>query len=601
MMKRWYALRNDRPSRPIQLLTVTIAFSSGILMGLAPAPLNLFPLAWVALAPLWVLLFTPSTAKTQDEKNEAKQPVCRLPFAVCLSFAWGLGYHGLALSWITGLHPLTWLGVPWLASVAIVLFCWGFITTWGAVLVALWAWLMHRLESVGVKEEREDDAALPSVHASAPRHHWEPLLRSLRRPLQGTALWCGLEWLWSLGPLNWTALAYTQSPGNLAVLHFGQISGATGVTAAIVAVNGLLAEAWMSGQQLAVSGQQSAAQNSKLKISPKETLRVSGMPKAMQNSKLKTIALLASATFLCIAVHLLGAVLLLQPIALFNTTALKVGLIQGNVPTRIKLGSDGIRRAMEGYTNGYLALADQGVDAVLTPEGALPFLWNEPNKLRSPLYQAVLEKGVVLWLGTFTAQKGGIARSLLTIAPNGATTSRYNKIKLVPLGEYIPFQAALGGIINLLSPITENGQPGAFQQQFDTPFGRAIASICYDSAFPEVFRAQAAAGGQFILTASNLDPYSEVLMAQHQAQDIMRAIETDRWAVRATNTGYSSIVDPHGRVEWRSEPRTYQTHAATIFRRQTQTLYVRWGDWLTPCLLVLGAIAVIVQRRSLRS
>ncbi|XHX76894.1 MAG: apolipoprotein N-acyltransferase [Stenomitos frigidus ULC029] len=591
MTKRWYLLQNDRPSRPIQLLTVAIAFSSGILMGLAPAPLHLFPLAWVALAPLWVLLFTPSTAKAQGEKNESKHPFCRLPFAFCVSFAWGVGYHGLALSWITGLHPLTWLGVPWLASVAIVLFCWGFITVWGAALVVLWAWLMHRFErvelkSVGLKkEEREDDAALPSVHASTPRHHWEPLLRSLRRVLLGTALWCGLEWLWSLGPLNWTALAYTQSPGNLAVLHLGQLSGSTGVTAAIVAVNGLLAEAWMSFQRSAVSGQRSAAQNSKLKT---------------QNSKLKTITLVASATMLCVAVHLLGAVLLLQPIAPSNTAALKVGLIQGNVPTRIKLGSDGIRRATEGYTNGYLALAEQGVEAVLTPEGALPFLW-ELHKLRSPLYQAVLEKGVVLWLGTFTAQKGGIARSLLTIAPDGATTSRYDKIKLVPLGEYIPFQAALGDLINLLSPITENGQPGDFHQQFDTPFGRAIASICYDSAFPEVFRAQAAAGGQFILTASNLDPYSEVLMAQHQAQDIMRAIETDRWAVRATNTGYSSIVDPHGHVEWRSQPRTYQTHAATIFRRQTQTLYVRWGDWLTPSLLVLGAIAVFFQRRSLRS
>ena len=592
MIKRWYTLRNDRPSRPTQLLSVAIAFGSGILMGLAPAPLNLFPLAWIALAPLWVLLFTSIEAKTQREKNESKRPFFLFPFSFFLSFSWGLGYHGLALSWITGLHPLTWLGVPWLASVAIVLFCWGFITVWGAVLVALWAWLMHRLESVGVKEEREDGAALPSVHALTPRHPLEPLLRSLRRVLLGTALWCGLERLWSLGPLDWTALAYTQSPGNLAVLHFGQISGATGVTAAIVAVNGLLAEAWMSGQRLAssqrsgVSDQQLAASHSKLKT---------------QNSKLKTVTLVASATILFIAVHLLGAVLLLQSIAPSNAAALKVGIIQGNVPTRIKLGNEGIRRAMDGYTNGYLALADQGVDAVLTPEGALPFLWNEPNKLRSPLYQAVLEKGVVLWLGTFTAQKDGIARSLLTIAPNGATTSRYDKIKLVPLGEYIPFQAALSGIINLLSPITENGQPGDFHQQFDTPFGRAIASICYDSAFPEVFRAQAAAGGQFILTASNLDPYSEVLMAQHQAQDIMRAIETDRWAVRATNTGYSSIVDPHGRVEWRSQPRAYQTHAATIFRRQTQTLYVRWGDWLTPCLLVFGAIVVLFQRRWLRS
>lgn len=547
MSKLWHRLRGDRPTslRSSRLMSLAITFGSGLLMGLAPAPLNLFPLAWVTLAPLWVLLFEPEPLAVRSNQERAKHPL--LP-AVCLSLAWGLGYHGLALSWITGLHPLTWLGVPWLASVAIVLFCWGFITLWGAALVASWAWLMQAVEGIGDRTE----AQIP----------WF----SLRRVLLGTALWCALECLWSLGPLDWTALAYTQSPNNLALLHLGQISGTSGVTAAIVSVNGLLAEAWMSAQ-----------------------------PSANDRFKRNGSPLLTFAAVLLIAVHLLGYALYMRPLAPANGAALKVGIIQGNIPTRIKLGGEGIRRATESYTNGYRTLAAQGVEAVLTPEGALPFLWTDPNKLRSPVYQAVLEQGIVLWLGTFTVQPGGIARSLLTIAPNGTTVSRYDKIKLVPLGEYIPFQNLLGGIINILSPIAENGVPGTFRQQFETPFGRAIASICYDSAFPEVFRAQAAAGGQFILTASNLDPYSEVLMAQHQAQDIMRAIETDRWAVRATNTGYSSVVSPHGYVEWRSQPRLYETHAATIFRRQTQTLYVRWGDWLTPLLLGLGAIVVFIR------
>ncbi|MBW4695912.1 MAG: apolipoprotein N-acyltransferase [Lyngbya sp. HA4199-MV5] len=532
-------------------------------MGLAPAPLNLFPLAWVALAPLWLLLFKGELVTTQSmAQTRSKDSGFRLPFGVWLSLAWGIGYHGLALSWITGLHPLTWLGVPWLASVAIVLFCWGFITLWGAVLVAIWSLLMLWIERL--------------THRTQAYSLWA----ALRRVLLGTTIWCSLEWLWSLGPLDWTVLAYTQSPGNLALLHIGQVSGTSGVTAAIVAVNGLLAEGWLCYQPSVSTFREANYSNQQLTVN---------------QTKLKTVTLLAVAVILLLAVHGLGYALYRQPLASGNVAPLRVGIIQGNIPTRIKLGSEGIQRATAGYTSGYEALAAQGVEAVLTPEGALPFLWSEPNKLRSPLYQAVLAKGIVLWLGTFTAEKDGIARSLLTIAPNGSTLSRYNKIKLVPLGEYIPFQHLLGGIISILSPIAENGSPGMFDQQFATPFGRAIASICYDSAFPEVFRTQAAAGGQFILTASNLDPYSEVLMAQHQAQDIMRAIETDRWAVRATNTGYSSIVTPHGNVEWRSQPHQYQTHAAAIFRRQTKTLYVRWGNWLPPVLLVLGAIAIGVS------
>lgn len=138
--------------------------------------------------------------------------------------------------------------------------------------------------------------------------------------------------------------------------------------------------------------------------------------------------------------------------------------------------------------------------------------------------------------------------------------------------------------------------PGRLDQTLQTPFGQAIAGICYESAFPDLFRNQAATGGQFILTASNNDPYGAAMMAQHHAQDLMRAIETDRWAVRATNTGLSGIVNPHGQTEWLSGFRTYETHAHQIFRRQTQTLYVRWGNWLTPLLLLLAGIASLRSR-----
>jgi apolipoprotein N-acyltransferase len=92
------------------------------------------------------------------------------------------------------------------------------------------------------------------------------------------------------------------------------------------------------------------------------------------------------------------------------------------------------------------------------------------------------------------------------------------------------------------------------------------------------------------------------MMAQHHAQDVMRAIETDRWAARATNTGFSGIVDPHGRTQWLSGFRTYETHAHTIYRRQTQTPYVQYGDWFTPIvsLLAIGLIAKDIVKDAVR-
>lgn len=514
------------------LLPYLIALASGILMGITVAPVGAWFLAWIALVPLWVLVVT--SAKRKNQSPSAPP-----------AFLWGIGFHGVALFWITGIHPMTWLGVPWLPSLAITLFCWGFISVLGGVFVAIWAAVMVRLGGQ------------------------KPWLRILI----GTAVWCGLESLWSAGPLWWSSLAYTQSPHNLVIVHLGQLSGPNTVTAAIVAVNGLIAEGWTNRQDA------------------KSVERISSVffaPLWFVNKYLVT------ATGLLISLHLIGFILYSRPIAQPPEAALKVGIVQGNIPNRLLRSSEGFRRAQENYTNGYLTLANQDVDAVLTPEGALPIF--QRDLLGTALVAAVKEKGVVAWIGAFGERGDSYTISLFTFNSKGEIVSRYDKAKLVPLGEYIPFEGILGGLVQRLSPLDAHQVAGSANQIFDTPFGRAIASICYESAFPEQFRRQAAAGGQFILSSSNDAHYTASMPFQHHAQDIMRAIETDRWSARATNTGYSAFVDPHGRTLWISGYNTYETHAETIYRRQTQTLYVRWGDWLTPLLFISSGGAWLVIR-----
>jgi apolipoprotein N-acyltransferase len=537
------------PKLLLQAPLLLLPLLSGILMGLTPAPVNAWPLAWIAIAPLWFLIV-----------NGTRLRQCAL-----YGLVWGIGYHGLALSWITGIHPMTWMGVPWLASIAIALFCWTFITLWGAGLVAIWASSLFWLN----------------------RHHNSPWIRIL----MGTALWCGLESFWSGGSLWWSSLSYTQSPHNLAILHLGQISGPSTVTAAIVAVNGLIAEAFISYRELQVG---------------------SFREQPSSKTKLKPVTLMCTAVGLLMTLHLIGFSLYSKPLIQPQATALKVGIIQGNIGNTVKLFTEGKRRALENYTKGYLTLANQKVDAVLTPEGALPFYLND-SRLQ-PLFSAILDKGVVAWIGAFGQKGRGYTNSLFTVTGTGETFSRYDKVKLVPLGEYVPFEEVLGGLVDRLSPLKEHQMHGSPNQIFDTPFGRAIVGICYDSAFSEHFRRQAAAktnnlpisslllggiegGGQFILTASNNAHYNPAMPAQHHAQDVMRAIETDRWAIRATNTGYSGIVNPHGQTIWLSGINTFETHADTIYRRQTQTFYVRWGDWLTPVLLGCAGLSWFVFNR----
>ena len=497
----------------------TVSFISGMLMGATVAPIGAWFLAWVALVPLWILIIK-YTSKTDPPA----------PRPLLLALLWGIGYHGVALSWITGIHPMDWLGVPWLPSLTITLLCWAFISLWGGILVSIWAALMVRLDQ------------------------GNPLLRVLI----GTAIWCGLESLWSASPLWWSALAYTQSPQNLVILHLGQLSGPNTVTAVIVAFNGLIAE-----------------------FLTQPTSKTSAPGRFVNSYLILAITLLITS-------HFIGFILYSNPLNPIPSTALKIGIIQGNIPNKIKVLPEGLRQAITGYTQGYLSLTNQDVQAVLIPEAAIPIF--SRDLLQTPLLAAIKEKGVIGWIGAFGEKGSSYTNSLFTVLGNGEITSRYDKSKLVPLGEYIPFENILGGIIQRLSPLEAHQVPGTANQTFNTPFGKAIVGICYESAFAENFRYQANTGGKFILSSSNDAHYTAAMADQHHAQDIMRAIETDRWAVRATNTGYSGFINPHGQTLWKSGYNTYQTHAETIYPRQTQTLYVQWGDWLMPLLLVMGVL-----------
>ncbi len=477
-------------------------FVAGVLMGLWPA----WPLAWVALVPLWWAMYRGAGLRQS---------------AVC-ALIWGVGYHGTALLWVLHLHPLTWLGVPWLGSVAIATAAYVFVTLWGAGIAVTWA------------------VGMAALRRLVP-------LDTIGQVFVGTTLWCGVEALWSLGPLYWTSLAITQSPGNLVIVHLARLSGHLTITAVIVAVNGLLAAASY--------------------FHPRRWVTLA-------------VGVFAIA-------HVIGWGLYQQPLQDQSTKALNIGIIQGNIPSREKLTYQGVRRAEDLYRNNYRELAKQGADAVLTPEGAIPKLWNKETSLFSDVVQEI---GVPLWLGTFTIapkNKSHIHQSLLEITPG--QTTQYNKIRLVPLGEYIPLQSVLGDLISRLSPISTDMLPGQANQRFETALGQAAVGICYDSAYGWIFRRQVAQGGEFILTASNNDPYPLRMMAQHHGQDVIQAISTDRWAARSTNTGLSAVVNPHGETQWMSEPSTFAAHTETIYQRDTQTLYVRWGDWLVPLLLLLSA------------
>ncbi|MBD2175962.1 apolipoprotein N-acyltransferase [Pseudanabaena sp. FACHB-1998] len=497
----------------------------GVLMGLTPDPFSQWWLAWIALIPLWMLA----------QKLKVKG-------AIAMGAVWGFCYHGMSLFWITTVHPMEWMGIPWWTSFWIATLVWVLITAWGAVLSALWAGGMSLLTQ---------KLNVPS------------------RIIIACAIFSGLEIVWSWGPLYWTALGYTQSPHDLLLLQISRLSGQQTMTSGIVAVNGLLAEVFLH--------------------------------KAWQERKNYAIA----AICLLFAMAGYGAwEMQSDRMASSNGQAIKAGIIQGNFPNALTVKPKGWEIAVNNYTQGYENLAKSGAEMILTPETAISFLYPNYDQRRESFDRVVEKYRVPIWLGGFgktrnpnTEDPNNYTNSLFLINGSNQILGQYDKVRLVPVGEYIPFKPILGSLIRRLSPLRGEVEAGSSEQLVDTPWGRFIVGICYESAYPATFRFQAAAGGRLILSASNNAHFASYMSAQHHAQDVARAIESDRWAVRATNTGYSGFVDPNGRTVWLSNVNTYETHLETVYLRDTKTLYVQWGDWLTP-LLCITSIAIAIKERA---
>ncbi|KFF41127.1 MAG: Apolipoprotein N-acyltransferase [Candidatus Atelocyanobacterium thalassa isolate SIO64986] len=537
-------------------MRVLLVGFSGLLMGLATAPFSKFYFAWVSLVPLWTFIISEKTKyishrDIKSEKSRLKSKT-KISERILGAIAWGFSYHGFSLFWITSLHPVTWIGISWISSLIITISCWLLVTCWGIILVLVWSFLMlwyniNYIQKINCKKTKKKSLKDTEVLTSS-------LTQSFRRIVFGVAIWCLLEMIWNQSPLWWTSLSYTQSPDNLAILQLTKLSGHSTVTALIIAINGLISESIL----------------------------------VIDKNKKQFLFLISLSVIIISSSHLYGLFLYNHRVLDFNDKKIKIGIIQGNIPNTIKLNHEGKIRALKNYSNGYEILANKKVDLIITPEVALPF--NIQYILRnSLLHKKVIEHRVPIILGALGGKKAGYTNSLFTIVENGKILSRFDKVKLVPLGEYIPLENILGKLVYSLSPLENHLIVGENKQIFDTSVGQAIIGICYESAFSEYFRYQTSLGGEYIITASNNAHFTQIMSAQHHSQDVIRAIETDRWMAKATNTGYSAIINPNGDSLWISKMNTYDIHKGVIYARNTLTLYVKMGDWLT---ITLNLIAI---------
>jgi len=471
-----------RPSLP---LACGAALAAGLATSLAFPPAGVWPLAFIGVAPLLILLRGRS-----------------VPIGALLGACYGVGLFGASLYWIALFGTLAWTALVALSAAS--------IATLGAIAVLL---------------DRED--------------------RPIRSAIAIAAAWTAIDWIrgmWPLGGFTWSALGTSQVDDRW-LLPLAAVTGVWGVTFIVVFVNAVVAAALLRRGRGAVRAGLAVA-----------------------------AAVVVLAPVLLPAAHPTGA-----------PVSIAVVQIDVRVPPDVSPVEED------------LLVAQRNIDAqrtlVGTPDPPDLIVWGEgaldPGALADPatmarVRQAIAAVGVPTLVGAVVNDPDGSQHtSALAFDGSGQLVDRYDKVHLVPFGEYVPWRSRLSWI-SAISQIPVDRVPGERIHTITQPGLPAYGTpICFENAFPTIPRTMVRDGAGFIVVPVNNASYGfTAAAAQHLQMSQMRAVETGRWVVDAGVSGISAFIDPDGTVV-----RSTSLFTPTILRGEVvssaeETPYVRLGDWV---------------------
>ena len=238
-----------------------------------------------------------------------------------------------------------------------------------------------------------------------------------------------------------------------------------------------------------------------------------------------------------------------------------------------------------------LAAGEEPPQIIVWPEVPAPLYYYSDPQFRSEANSVARLTRTHFLFGTVAhTADGAPLNSALLLSPAGEPVVRYDKMFLVPFGEFVP---PLFGFVNKITKEAGDFVPGT--ELVVAPVGehRVGTFICYEAVFPHLVRRFAAAGAEVFVNLSN-DGYfgRSAARPQHLLIARMRAAENRRWIIRSTNDGITATIDPAGRILQLLEPYT-QTAARMNYNYETRlTPYTRYGDWFAWLCLIAGLAAV---------
>jgi apolipoprotein N-acyltransferase len=511
-----------------------LVFASAILQILIfPLP-NLYFLGWIALAPLLIALLRARTPATLQLTEGIKLLPARPWQGFVLGYVCGILWYAGTCYWIYNtMHEYG--GLSNLAAFGVLIF------------FCLYLGLYHGLFGLIVGLLADNSSNRNAFSRSA-------LLLS-------PVVWVAVELARTrISGFPWNLLGISQVD-NIPFSRISTLTGVYGLSFEIVVVNAAMAAAFLVRRE-------------------------------------KRNALLLAA---------IGAAVVLQAGSLVNPPEFHADrtamLVQANIPALDD--KDWTREYFQTTLQDLAHLSETSprskkpADLIVWPESPAPFYEDDPT-FRNALSNIARATQSWVLAGDVTVRNPGqpeqtLLNSASLVNPSGDWVARYDKVHLVPFGEYVPFKQVFsfaGGLTQAVGDFSS----GTSRAPLDAGGTKLGVFICYESIFPDEIRQFAKNGADVFVNLSNDGWYGDSgAYAQHLKQSRMRAVENARWLLLDTNTGVTASADPYGRIV-NSAPRKTRTVLQAEYALSNETtFYTRHGDWFAYLCAIISILALLAR------
>lgn len=278
---------------------------------------------------------------------------------------------------------------------------------------------------------------------------------------------------------------------------------------------------------------------------------------------------------------------------------LKVAIVQGNIDQSVKWNPEYQRKTLEVYERLSLSARPSAPDLLVWPETAVPFFFQEGNELARKVLEIWEEIGADFIFGSpaYEREENAVRYyNRVYLITSGPENMSYDKVHLVPFGEYVPLKKFLP-FVNRLVPAAGDFAPGKGIEPLRSPLVSSGILICFEAIFPEIARQQVERGAQILVNVTNDAWFGRTSAPfQHLSMAAFRAVENGRPLVRAANTGISASIDPRGRIVQETALfREAVLSARVRLPGPKRTFYNRYGDIFVALVFAIMLIKLFLK------